>query len=84
MVSVPWHFLSDTISEVEEAEGPISSWIFSTFCAGSRHPESASMMALSVSESRSRYLGLFLELCTAQWKRERLYRKGKKLERMTQ
>jgi len=62
MVSVPWHFLSDTMREVEEEEGPISSWIFSTCCAWSRHPESTSEMAVSISGSRSRYLGLFLEL----------------------
>jgi hypothetical protein len=57
MVSVPWHFLSDTMKDVDEEEGPTSSWIFSTFWSGSRHPERASEMAVSVSKSRSRYLG---------------------------
>ena len=63
--------------EVEEEEGPTSSCIFSTLSAGSRQPESASEMAVSVSESRSRYLGLFLELFDkledifGSWKKER-------------
>jgi len=77
MVSVPCNFLSETMREVEEEEGPTSSCIFSTLSAGSRQPESASEMAVSVSESRSRYLGLFLELFDkledifGSWKKER-------------
>ena len=47
MVSVPWNFLSLTISEVEDTDGEVWSWILSTLILVSRKPERAASIASS-------------------------------------
>ena len=47
MVSVPWNFLSLTISEVEDTDGEVWSWILSTLILVSRKPDRASSIASS-------------------------------------
>ena len=76
-MSVPWNFLSLTISEVDDIEGELWSWILSTLILVSRKPDRASSIASSRlmfsvgSEGSNKLKTYFMEK----------ERKGRKIER---